>query len=562
MIFAVVIIGTFFVLSGLGPRSAGSTNEGGISDVTALALLERSREMEDQFDERILQGLVDDQDLEVLQRAVDLQEEFIAALPARDYSAEGRLERLERKFEEYMGEILAREAERLEAEASGIESFDSGRAAVLYGEALLIREQIREKYGSSSYSDLAELSRLQRRVQQMDIQPLYEKSVALELEGEELEKKGDLSRAVERFSEAADIQEQINRAYSGSALSKPLRANRLREKEAQVLSGRLKLEIDGLLTEANDFVYEEKYDEAAVVFSRAREIQRNLTLEYPRSPFASRAREELLRVRKQNASAFPEYERLRGMESQLNQALFDRNIDQAELMIGQISDRLDQFNLRYSLSTLPIEKLAERVAFLQRKKRSLRQISSSITADLLPVPGRSNLEMYSTEVPQYLYELIVDSNPSRNAGPNLPVETVSLQEIELFLERGEWVLARVMRLPTLAEFQELAQKALDEEGLEILSSEAGKSGTQPINSLAPDSQGFYHLLGNISEVVRISDDSAEVSRVGGSVRMIATQIAELDPSPMNAGERNRTVGFRFVVENKEMPLSLPEKPTI
>ncbi len=562
LVFAVLILGTFFILSGLGPQSPGEGGASKMAGETTRALLERSEEMERLFDQRVLEGRVDQEDMEILRRAINLQDEYIAALPARDFGAEGRAERLERKFSEYMGEILLREAEAEEAKAAALEAIEPDRALVLYREALLIRERIRDRHGSSSYNRPVDLARLQRRVREIDIRPLYERSLEHEAEGGRFEERGELTAAVEKYAEAARLQEEINRQYPGLSLAKPLRVSRLREKEAKVLSGQLKRQIDGLISEGNDFLHEKDYPAAASAFGRARELQRSLTLEYPKSPYASRAREETLRVRQQNAAAFPDYEEIRGVEARLNESLFSRNYSEASLLLKDLSNRLSQFDLRFSRSSLPLDVLRERVLYLRRKESYLDRVGGTVAADLLPLPTDPRASMFATEVPQYLYELIMDANPSRNAGADLPVETIALGDAELFLLRLQWMLAREARLPTVAEFLAVARKAASEEDLEILSLESGTDGTRSVSSGDRDGRGFRHLLGNVSELVRVADSSSAVAHIGGNLRSTDGQARRLEPVPTDQGERNRMVGFRFVVEDGLMPTSLPPDPDI
>jgi hypothetical protein len=562
LLFAVIIIGAFYLLAGLGPKSSAPGGRERITDEATLSLLERSRELEEAFDERVLEGIVDSEDMDVLQRSIALQREFIAALPARDFSAEGRLERLRKKFSEYQGEILAREAERLEAEAEGLEEENPERALVNYRQALDVRRDLRKNHGTSSYNDPAKLSRLQRKVEEMDIRPIYDRSLRLEEEGDRLAARGELVEAVERYAEAAELQEEINRGYPDLALAEPLRASRLREKEAEVLSGQLKRRVDDLVDEADDLLYDGAYDEAASVFARARELQRTLTLEYPQSPYASRAREERLRVRQQNAAGFSDYEGIRGLEAQLNEALFSGAFDEAALLIGRLANRLDEFELRYSLSTLPIDTLVERVSYLGRKRSEIRSIHSAVNNGLLPVPGEAGALLFASETPQFLYELVMDANPSRNPGPDSPVETVSVSDVELFLERMEWLLARPARLPTVAEFRAAARSVLAGDDPGIVSAAAGVEVPRTTTSGEPGAGGFYHVLGNVSEFARPGKGSSTAVRIGGSLRMLESQITALEPIPVERGERNRTVGFRFVVEDEILPAQLPAEPEI
>ncbi len=561
-VFAVIVLTIFYLLAGLGPRSAGSGGRERITNEATRAFLERSEELEESFDARVLEGIVDEQDMEVLQRAIDLQEEYIAALPARDFSATGRLERLDRKYSEYMGEILSREAEQIEVEAESLLDSDPDAALARYRKALGIREDIRDKHGTSSYNRPALLSRLQRTVHEMDIRPTYNRSVAMEEEAERLKERGELVEAVERFAEAARLQEEINRTYPGLSLAKPLRASRLREEEAAVLSGQLKRQIDGLIRDADDLLYEEKYQDAAGVFARARELQRSLNLEYPRSPYSSKAREDYLRVRQQNAAGYPDYLLLRGMEMRLNEALNAGRFEEASLLIGQLADRIKQFGIRYSQSSLPLERLQERASYLERKSGNLRSITAAVNADLLPMPGVPEALLLATETPQYLYESVMDANPSRNYGSDLPVETVSPGEAGLFLERMGWLLARPVRFPTVEEFRAAAAASLEEKGLEIFSAELAEEKSRSVTSGLAGPRGFHHLLGNVSEMVTDQADGRSVSKIGGNLRMVEEEIRELRPVSLDSGERNRMVGFRFVVEERVLPSLLPEKPDL
>jgi hypothetical protein len=114
----------------------------------------------------------------------------------------------------------------------------------------------------------------------------------------------------------------------------------------------------------------------------------------------------------------------------------------------------------------------------------------------------------------------------------------------------------------LAEFREAAAEALALEDLEILSSGSGVDETRPVQAIALDPSGFFHLLGNVSEMVVTPDVSSGVSHIGGNLRTLRGQIREMNPVPVETGERNRMVGFRFVVEGGAIPSSMPQDPEI
>jgi len=560
LVFSTIVFGAFYFLSGLGPRTSAGGADDRMPNAEIFELRQQSVLLEEEFDENVLGGVVDREDIEILLRAIEVQKQFIAELPGRDFNAEGRLENLERKLNDYMGEIRVREAERLEAEAEALMETDRDAALNRLREALEIREDIRERYWSSTYNSTAALSRLRRTVDNLAMTPQYERSVALEQEAQEHEKRGEFDSAERKYGEAAEIQEVINRGYPGLPVARPLRATRLREKEAEVVTSQIKRQVDDLLSEGNDLLYNDKHEEAAAFFARARELQRNLNLEYPRSPNASRAREEFLRVRQQNAAGFPSYQDLLTSEGMLNKALFEGNFIEAELLVNRLSDEISQFRIRYSQSTLPIERLAERISYLKRKESAIPAIFATITRNLLDLPGDFDARMLATEVPQFLFEEVMDTNPSRRKGPDLPVETVSGAEVRVFLERVSWILARQVRLPSREEFKEAAEAALETVDLEILAFESGEESALSVTTGDPDQMGYYHLTGNVSEMVTDIIDGDNLLQMGGNLRMLEAEVRVLNAIPVNLNERNRMIGFRFVVEDRMLSLSLPTDP--
>ena len=63
-----------------------------------------------------------------------------------------------------------------------------------------------------------------------------------------------------------------------------------------------------------------------------------------------------------------------------------------------------------------------------------------------------SFEMQRAQVTQALWTAVMESNPSRFAGPNLPVEKVSWQDAQRFITRLNLLMgANAYRLPTEAE---------------------------------------------------------------------------------------------------------------
>jgi formylglycine-generating enzyme required for sulfatase activity len=106
-----------------------------------------------------------------------------------------------------------------------------------------------------------------------------------------------------------------------------------------------------------------------------------------------------------------------------------------------------------------------------------------------------------TEVTQQLYESVAGSNPSTFKGPALPVESVSWEDAQAFLQRLNAVLpSATMRLPTEAEWEYAARAGGGSSTpAQAWSARSSSSQTHPVGTLPPNSWGLHDLLGNVME---------------------------------------------------------------
>lgn len=125
-----------------------------------------------------------------------------------------------------------------------------------------------------------------------------------------------------------------------------------------------------------------------------------------------------------------------------------------------------------------------------------------------------------TEVTQAQWEAVMGSNPSANRGPDLPVESVSSEDVERFLEALEARSpASGFRLPTETEWERACRAGTTtaySTGATLESSQANFDGryplpgqpkgdvrgeTAPVGSYPPNPWGFADLHGNVWEWV-------------------------------------------------------------
>ena len=115
-----------------------------------------------------------------------------------------------------------------------------------------------------------------------------------------------------------------------------------------------------------------------------------------------------------------------------------------------------------------------------------------------------------TEVTQALWQAVMGSNPSNFKGSNLPVECVSWNDCQEFIQKLNSLTGRNFRLPTEAEWEFACRGGNNSRGYKYSGSNNlgsvawysdGNSGdkTHPVGTKAPNELGIFDMSGNVWE---------------------------------------------------------------
>ena len=139
---------------------------------------------------------------------------------------------------------------------------------------------------------------------------------------------------------------------------------------------------------------------------------------------------------------------------------------------------------------------------------SQRPFNAYSTFSLSQPRHKVTLKAYNigrTEVPQAIWEAIMGNNPSENVGENLPVENVTWEECQQFIEKLNQQLGTQFRLPTEAEW-EYAACCRNETLSDSFSGSKKADGiarignsTVDCGSLKISDIGLYDMSGNVAE---------------------------------------------------------------
>lgn len=496
-------------------------------------------------------------EMDALEQAIALQREVIR-LRGSDVAPKADLEKLDELLTLYdvtMGRFLIAQSERLEEEAAGLMERQQYPEAI---EALVkarnLQDEIDQQYPRSPDRNPSRLHRLNGQITAWQTQPLAAEADRLKDEAFSLMESGRYAEARERIQEALEKQQALNESFRGSRSASMVRLREFEDawKEIQVAEeARL---VQSLVREAESAL---ATDQFALSIERAQEaeaIQLRIMQRFPDLEAANPEIQQTISRLKDTAASMPDFRRLQELEQSVREMLRSRNMEPFKNQVSEWTRALQAFLRAYPNSSFVGQLNEEEVTFLHENREDIPAILETVYANLLPVDGFQDLQMFRTEVPQSLFFQVTKINPSAQQDPALPVNSVTWEETGAFLNRLSWVLAHPVHLPERDLF-EAAVGAVNPDQVRInaWSSENTNREIQPVGTSTPSKSGYFDLLGNVAEWLDESSTSVtgRAIAIGGSARDSASRLATIPEESRSRTERNRFVGFRFVVDLSE-----------
>lgn len=550
---AALVLAFFYFLTLLGPGKKVEYDYVYIDpERESKDILKESEMLEDEFEKASLAAKVTEADIEKLRRAIALQEVYIDKARLIDRAPAERLLKLQTRLDDTEAAPLAEIIAELEKKALAAETEEKDSEAVeIYKQLYDLQSRINTDYPHSKYKDIRKSAQFDSRVKMFLARPMYLKSVEAENAAREALEKGDWATAQLQFEKAIETITQMNSTYPTSVYTDFARLQKLDIELDSLKSSSLAAKINDYLEKARSAEAAGDHILASESYGDAVEVQKELNRLFPKSEHASDEKISDYEKKRVDAYSWKFAKEIVEQDKLLNRALYDGDFEKAKDISLNLLRKSEQFKTNFPRSQTVNDDLILRLRYITFMANNIPQIQKQVLGNLQKIEGFDSVEMLKTEVPQDLFILIMQENPSRDSdNPRKPVDSVTAEEISRFCNRLSWILGRNVSLPSKSQFKAAVGSLRYADLNEISWNNINSGGhTHPVATKKPNDRGFYDLLGNVGEYV-ISDDEDAVSGykiIGGGAQTQTDSMLDLSEFSMDEKQRNRMVGFRIVV---------------
>lgn len=541
------LVSLWYLLANVGPGRAVATVPEAPAQPDDPALAKIKAEVEDlekQYQVYAEANITSDEARAVLSTAVDQQRALVRAAPRGDYSAQVVLERLLASLDTLDARRASGRIEDLVKDGEAAQAamkLDEARAA--FREALDLQNRVNGSSASARLKNFVRATTLEQALVTLEVLPLQREKEDSMTRGRAAVAEERWADALAAFISARDAQDRINRDFSGSRFANLGELDRLEAEIASLNAAGVASMVDAKEKHGDDMNRAGDPVTAGDAYAEALALQQQINDRFSRSRFVSSQRVESIDIKLQTARAQPLARELERLEASITEDLRRRRVVAAEQTLPKAVEITDRLTREFPRSRAVDGALRIKLNYLVVKAPELRKMQDEAYDRLLPLVGVNDRLLLGSETPQVLYQLVMNTNPSRNPGRALPVDSVSWTDAEEFCTRLSWVLGTPVRLPTIEELRVAHGKG----GGDVRSSvDGGRVGAT--DSGRANANGYRDLLGNLAEWVAApaADDRAPIA--GGSYLDTPETLAQFPVEQRPKADRSRHIGFRFMVQ--------------
>jgi hypothetical protein len=537
----------FYFLTTLGPRPVtGSTVV--ITELDDPAMAKLSDEigaLEKQYRQAADAKVTTPESTAALAAAVEKQRELLRTFTKAGLDQSTRLVRLETELDSARAVEKVVLVDRLERD--GEEALAAGRleeAGEKLREALRLQREVNLSSASSRYRNYVRETSLAQAVAAVDAAPIKREVDAAVAAARTAITEERWADALTAYMAARDAQERINQQYGRTRYADLAGADRLNSEIESLNAAGIAADIESREKKGDDAVRVQRHEEAAGWFEQAETLQRQVNQNFPRSRFVSSQRIENLELKRQTALSATLADKIEALDAAIGEHLRKRQVVAAEQKITEAGPLIDKLFAAYPKSRRLDGALRIKFAYLALRRADLRALQDNVYDQLLPMPGAEQNLLFKSEVSQALYVLVMSTNPSRNPGRALPVDSVNWTDAQEFCTRLSWLLGAKVRLPTADEFRVAAGDAVGA----YWGSHNSEGRSREIGSQKPNTTGFHDLAGNLAEWTAAAEDADKALVFGGSYLDAPETLARVPTELRPKSDRARHVGLRILVE--------------
>ncbi len=536
--------GLWWGVTQLGPRNLPENSERTIVRRDAPALLAMKAEVESLKQRYDQAG--EGADPEWVVQAVKIQQQVVARVDGGGQAEVRLLQELEKEVDTV--EARAKHANIRDLDTRGRIAQDRGdrnEAEAAWSEALRLQREVNRSGAPGILKNFRKETEFEQRIQGLAAAPLAQEVTQALAAARREAAAENWTEALGAYAAARDAQMRINMEFPRSAFADNLKLDRIEREVESLDAATLAREVDHFEAEGDAAMAGADYEAATAAFESARQLQLHINQDFARSQFLSSARVQTLEVKRQTAASVPLIAEIGREAAEIEIMLRQRQTVVAAEKIVATEAKLRAGWERLKRSERWDPALQLRLAYLASQRDRLAEIQDTIYERLRPLPGVGELRILRTELPQFLYQQVMKSNPSRNPGRAFAVDSVNWFEAVNCCERLSWIMGRTVRLPTADEFRIAVADAAVGDAI------GGAEESLAMASGEPNAAGLYDLLGNLAEWLAASPSDAggtPAPIAGGSYLDKAEDLTAVITREMPRSDRARHVGFRIVME--------------